>query len=145
MAEKITLPATIAPEQVETGMTIRVHQKIKDITPSGDEKERIQVFEGLVLTVGGSGLGKTMTVRKISGNVGVEKIFPLNLPAIDKIEVLRKARTRRKHIGFVRTAKKKRMKEIKEIKLHKAKAPVVKEEAKKEEPAKEEKVEAVKE
>jgi len=126
-------------------MTIRVHQKIKDITPSGDEKERIQVFEGLVLTVGGSGLGKTMTVRKISGNVGVEKIFPLNLPAIDKIEVLRKARTRRKHIGFVRTAKKKRMKEIKEIKLHKAKAPVVKEEAKKEEPAKEEKVEAVKE
>ena len=145
MAETTTLPAMISPEQVETGMTIRVHQKIKDITPSGDEKERIQVFEGLVLTVGGSGLGKTMTVRKVSGGIGVEKIFPLNLPSIDKIEAIKKVRSRRKHIGFVRDSKK-RLKEVKNIKLRKTAVPEEKTSAKQqEEPVEQAKVEATQE
>lgn len=144
MAETTTLPATISPEQVETGMTIRVHQKIKDITPSGDEKERIQVFEGLVLTVGGGGLGKTMTVRKVSGGIGVEKIFPLTLPSIDKIEVIKKVRSRRKHIGFVRDSKK-RLKEVKNIKLRKTSAPAEKPAEKQEEPVEQAKVETTQE
>lgn len=116
MAELTTLPAVIKPEQVETGMTIRVHQKIKDVTPSGEEKERIQVYEGLVISAGGRGVGKTMTVRKISDGVGVEKIFPLALPSIAKIEAVKMIKTRKNDIGFVRNSKK-RLKELKEIKL----------------------------
>lgn len=115
----VTLPAQIQPSQVETGMTIRVHQKIKDVTPSGDEKERIQVYEGLVMKVGGSGISKTMTVRKVSDGVGVEKIYPLALPAIAKIELVKKYKVRRKVISFVRDTKK-RMREIKDVKLRTA-------------------------
>lgn len=116
MAELTTLPAVIAPTQVESGMTIRVHQKIKDVTPSGEEKERIQVYEGLVIAVGGRGVGKTMTVRKVSDGVGVEKIFPLILPSIAKIEVVKMIKTRKNDIGFVRNSKK-RLKEMKQVKL----------------------------
>jgi large subunit ribosomal protein L19 len=112
----VTLPMDIQPSQVETGMTIRVHQKIKDVTPSGEEKERVQVYEGLVLKVGGKGLGKTMTVRKMSSGIGVERIFPLTLPAIVRIELVKKIKARRKHIGFVRETKK-RFKELKSVKL----------------------------
>ena len=114
--KSVTLPMDIKPSKVETGMTIRVHQKIKDVTPSGEEKERVQVYEGLVLKVGGTGLGKTMTVRKISDGVGVERIFPLTLPSIARIELVKKVHTRRKHIGFVRDSKK-RLREVKNIKL----------------------------
>lgn len=110
MSEVLNLPAEITPEQVRTGMTIRVHQKIKDVSAQGKEKERIQIFEGIVLKVGGKGLGKTMTVRKIASGVGVEKIFPLNLPSIEKIECVKQAKARRKNIAFVRDTKK-RLKE----------------------------------
>lgn len=115
MAETISLPADIKASQVETGMTIRVHQKIKDVSPSGEEKERVQVYEGLVINVGGKS-AKTMTVRKVSSGVGVEKIFPLALPSITRIELVKKIKARRKHIGFVRGATK-RFKEIKQVKL----------------------------
>lgn len=117
MAETTSLPADIKPSQVETGMTIRVHQKIKDVSPSGEEKERVQVYEGLVISVGGNS-GKTMTVRKMSSGIGVEKIFPLALPTITRIEVVKKVKARRKVISFVRKSNK-RMKEIKQIKLKK--------------------------
>ena len=116
MKDALTLPATIHPSQIETGMTIRVHQKIKEVTPSGEEKDRVQAYEGLVLAVGGSGIGKTMTVRKVTEGVGVEKIFPLALPTILKIEVVKKAKVRRNDIGFVRDSKK-RLREDKNIKL----------------------------
>jgi large subunit ribosomal protein L19 len=117
MAENMTLPAVIDPSQVQTGMAVRVHQKIKDVTPSGEEKERIQVFEGLVTTVHGKGTSKTMTVRKVSNGIGVEKIFPLCLPAIVKLEVTKMLRVRRKNIGFVRDHKK-RMRDVAHVKVH---------------------------
>lgn len=100
-------------------MTIRVHHKIKDITAKGEEKERVQVYEGMVLKVGGSSVGKTMTVRKMTNGFGVEKIFPLMLPTIAKIELVKKIKARRKDIGFLRTSKK-RLKEDRNIKLRTA-------------------------
>lgn len=110
------LPADITPQQIETGMTIRVHQKIKETDANGKEKERVQVYEGLVINLGGAGVSKTMTVRKISNMVGVEKIFPLMLPSITRVELVKKIRTSRKNISFVRHSKK-RLKEVKDIKL----------------------------
>ena len=119
MAETLILPAVIAPTQVETGMTIRVHHKIKDVAANGEEKERVQMFEGLVINIGGMGVSKTMTLRKIASGVGVEKIFPLTLPSIVKIELVKKIKTRKKNIAFVRSSKK-RLKEDKNIKLRAA-------------------------
>lgn len=120
----------IDPQQVRTGMQIRVHQRIKEMGSKG-MKERIQVFEGLVLTVRGKDSNKTMTIRKVSNGVGVEKIFPLNLPTIEKIELVKQFKTRRKNIGFLRDVKK-RLKETK-TKLIPIKEYAVPEEGKKEE------------
>lgn len=103
-------------------MNIKVHQKIREKNPKGEEKERIQVFEGLVLNVRGSQNHKTMTVRKISNGVGVEKIFPLTLPAIAKVELINQLKTRRKVLSFMRTSKKK-LKELKPKVKQNAPAP----------------------
>lgn len=101
---------------VQPGVLVRVHQKIKETTPKGEEKERVQVFEGTVLARRhGSESGATITVRKISEGIGVEKIFPLYLPTITKIEVKKKFRVRRAKLNFLRNTKK-RLREIKEKK-----------------------------
>ncbi len=80
------------------GDFVRVHLKIKE----GDEKERIQVFEGLVIAIKHSGLSKTFTVRKVSYGIGVEKIFPYYSPMISKIEILRRFKVRRAKLYYIR-------------------------------------------
>ncbi|MBU4331980.1 50S ribosomal protein L19 [Patescibacteria group bacterium] len=94
--------------EVQSGTVVQVHQKIKDVDSKGKEKERIQVFEGLVIArKHGREKGATITVRKDSKGFGVEKIFPLALPQITKIEVVKKFRTRRAKLYFTRDYKKK--------------------------------------
>ncbi len=86
---------------IRPGDTVRVHQKIKE----GD-KERIQVFEGLVLArKHGKGISATITVRRIISGIGVERIFPIHSPIIEKIEVLKRAKVRRAKLYYLRTAK----------------------------------------
>ena len=98
--------------EIKPGMTVRVYQKIKELNIKGEEKERIQYFEGMVIAKKhGNEAGGTITVRKISDGVGVEKIFPLNLPTIEKIEIKKKARVRRAKLYFLKRGYKKRLKE----------------------------------
>jgi len=96
---------------LKAGMTVRVHQKIKEQTEKG-EKERVQIFEGMVLGVRGAGISKTFTVRKISHGVGVERIFPLYSPLIVLIEPIKQAHVRRAKLSYLSgTHYKKRLKE----------------------------------
>lgn len=97
---------TMSPVNVEArknldlrpGDTVRVHQKIEE-----KGKTRIQIFEGLVLArKHGSEAGGTFTVRRVASGVGVEKIFPLYSPMIDKIEVVKRARVRRAKLYYIR-------------------------------------------
>jgi large subunit ribosomal protein L19 len=78
------------------GDTVKVHVRVKE-----GEKERIQVFQGVVISRRGGGVRQMFTVRKISGGVGVERMFPLNSPAIDKIEVERHGRVRRAKLYYL--------------------------------------------
>ncbi len=79
------------------GDTIRVHVKIKE----GD-KERLQVFEGTVIAKHNTGMGETITVRKVSFSQGVERIFPVNAPVVDHIDVVRTGRVRRSKLYYLR-------------------------------------------
>ncbi len=99
---------------LKPGMTVRVYQKIKEINAKGEEKERVQFFEGIIIAMKhGKEAGGSITVRKISNGVGVEKIFPLNLPTIDKIEIKKESKVRRAKLYFLKRGYKKRLKEIK--------------------------------
>ena len=84
-------------ENFSVGDTIKVFFKIVEGTT-----ERVQVFEGIVIAKNNSGVRKTFTVRKISYGVGVERIFPMYSPRIDKIEVVRKGRVRRPKLYYLR-------------------------------------------
>ncbi|MCH4058086.1 MAG: 50S ribosomal protein L19 [Lactobacillaceae bacterium] len=79
------------------GDTIRVHAKIVEGT-----RERIQLFEGVVIKRHGTGISETYTVRKISNGVGVERTFPLHTPRVEKIEVIRLGRVRRSKLYYLR-------------------------------------------
>lgn len=79
------------------GDTVRVHVRLKE-----GNKERIQVFEGLVIARKHGGINETLTVRKISSGVGVERIFPLHSPNVAKIEVVRHGRVRRAKLYYIR-------------------------------------------
>ena len=97
---------------IKSGMTVRIYQKIKELNIKGEEKERIQYFEGLVIAKKhGKEKGATITVRKISNGVEVEKIFPLNLPTIEKIEIKKQAKVRRAKLYFLKDGYKKKLKE----------------------------------
>lgn len=80
------------------GDILKVYVKIVEGT-----RERIQLFEGLCIKRQGGGISETFTVRKVSYGVGVERTFPVNSPAIDKIEVARKGRVRRAKLNYIRT------------------------------------------
>jgi large subunit ribosomal protein L19 len=104
---KVSDKQIIDPSQVKPGMVIRVHQKIKDVTAKGEEKERIQVFEGMVLArKHGNEPGATITVRKISEGIGVERIYPIHSPLIDKIEFVDQKVVRRAKLYYTRDYKK---------------------------------------
>lgn len=88
-------------EEIRPGQVVRVHQAIKETTPKGEVKERIQVYEGLVLKRSHrKEVGATIIVYKKSGTVGVEKIFPLASPTIKKIEIVREFKVRRADISY---------------------------------------------
>ncbi len=90
------------------GDTVKVSVKITE-----GNRERIQVFEGLCIKKQGGGVSETFTVRKISYGIGVERTFPVHSPMIDKIEVARRGKVRRAHLGYIRglSAKASRIKE----------------------------------
>lgn len=109
MAE--TIKSAAGYPEIKPGLTVRVHQKIKEKNPKGEEKERVQIFEGMVLgRKHGQEKGATITVRKISEGIGVEKIFPVYSPTITKIEIKKRAKVRRAKLGYLRTYQK-RLKE----------------------------------
>lgn len=96
---------------IRTGDTVRVYQKIPASvkTTAGkkeEEKERTQIFEGLVLArKHGKGAGATITVRRVVSEVGVEKIFPIHSPNIEKIEIIKRSKVRRAKLYYFRAAK----------------------------------------
>jgi large subunit ribosomal protein L19 len=95
--------------EFKAGDTITVYYEIKE-----GQKTRTQFFRGVVIQRRGSGSSETFTIRKMSGTVGVERIFPINLPAIQKIEVNKQGKVRRARIFYFRglTGKKARIKEV---------------------------------
>jgi large subunit ribosomal protein L19 len=106
--------------QLTPGDTVRVHVRVKETSVKEErgksketERERVQVFEGVIIGLRGHGVRSTMTVRKVSFGQGVERIFPLHAKTIEKIEVVKHAQVRRAKLYFLRELKGKagRMKE----------------------------------
>ena len=90
------MPEKAAPD-VTVGDTVRVHVKVKE-----GSRERIQVFEGTVIAKKHGGIEETITVRRISYGVGVEKVFPIHSPVIEKVETVRKGKVRRAKLYYLR-------------------------------------------
>lgn len=93
----------------QVGDTVRVHYRIRE-----GEKERVQVFQGTVIRKGSAGVGATFAVRKVSYGVGVERVFPLHSPRIERVEVTSRGRVRRARLYFLRglEGKKARLREV---------------------------------
>ncbi len=85
------------PPVANVGDTVRVHVKIKE-----GSRERVQVFEGIVIAKKHGGIDESITVRRISYGVGVEKVFPLHAPAVEKIELVRRGKVRRAKLYYLR-------------------------------------------
>ncbi|MCH8987083.1 50S ribosomal protein L19 [Patescibacteria group bacterium] len=120
---------------IQPGDTVRVHQKVKE-----GEKERIQVFEGIVLArKHGTGINATITVRRVSKGYGVERVFPIHSPVLDKIEIVKRAKVRRAKLYYLRKAKgKKGRLRARAMGLEVVEEKPEKEEVKNEEPKQEE-------
>jgi len=86
--------------EFRSGDTVKVHIRVVE-----GQKERIQVFQGIIIKMRGKGTGKTFTVRKISGGLGVERVFPYHSPSITKVEVIRKGKVRRAKLYYLRDRK----------------------------------------
>ena len=84
----------------KAGDTVKVHIKVVEA-----QKERIQIFQGTVIKIKGKGTGRTFTVRKISGGLGVERIFPYHSPSVTKVEVVRRGKVRRAKLYYLRQRK----------------------------------------
>jgi large subunit ribosomal protein L19 len=106
--------------RINPGDTVRVHVRVKETSVKEEkgksketERERVQVFEGIVIGLRGTGARATMTVRKVSFGTGVERIFPLHARTIEKVDIVKHARVRRAKLYFLRERKGKasRMKE----------------------------------
>ncbi len=99
-----TIIASLAPESnpnipnIRSGDTVRVHQRIVEGT-----RERIQVLQGVVIAIGGSGVSRTFTVRRIAAaNIGVERTYLFASPRIERVEIVRRSKVRRKQLYFLR-------------------------------------------
>ncbi len=92
----------LKPEQIAAGQILRVHEKIQDVNAKGEARERIQVFEGMILGVRGKGASKSFTIRKETDGFGVEKIFPVSSPNLTKIELVKAMKTRRARLSFIK-------------------------------------------
>jgi len=103
-------------DQFKVGDGVKVHVRVRE----GD-KERIQVFAGIVIARKGSGIHETFTVRRIASGVGVERVFPVNSPLINKIEVDRESITMRARMYYLRDRVGKEATEVKEKRLYEAK------------------------
>ena len=90
--------------EFRVGDNVKVNIKIDEKDARGNIKTRIQTYEGLVMKIQGSKISKTFTVRKMSGNVGTEKTFPVNSPRIDSIEVVRKGKVRRAKLNYIKAS-----------------------------------------
>jgi large subunit ribosomal protein L19 len=110
--EKDTKGKAARPEELKPGMTVRVYQKIREINSKGEEKERLQFLDGMIIAKKhGNQAGASITVRKISEGVGVEKIFPLHSPTVDKIVIKKQAKVRKAKLYYLRGEYNKRLKE----------------------------------
>ena len=103
-------------DQFKVGDGVKVHVRVRE----GD-KERIQVFGGIVIARKGSGIHETFTVRRIASGVGVERVFPVNSPLIDKIEIDRESITMRSRMYYLRDRVGKEATKVKEKRLYEAK------------------------
>ena len=89
-------------KELRAGYVVRVYEKIKDESAKGEERERVQIFEGMVIGVRGSkATSKTVTIRKVSEGYGVEKIYPLASPLIEKIELVKMMKVRRAKLHYL--------------------------------------------
>lgn len=101
---------------LKPGMIVKVHQKVSEVNAKGEEKERIQIFEGIILAVKhGKESGATVTVRKDADGYGVEKIFPIHSPVVEKIELVRRMKVKQARPYYLRDFTRK-LKEVKDKK-----------------------------